>query len=389
MAHQRRVESVVLRFFFSVWLLTVLYVTYRGPLRYMYTVLSATPSKVYVRENREVRQVEFQPDGAERRDQYTYDDMKHGELGVNPVTTLALSPDSTLEPRPCEVDVVYLWVNGSDPERVEERRQYEKEAVLEHSGTIRRFREWNELSFSLKLLRKHARNIRHVYIVTAGEQPAGIADRVRYIRHSDFIPTEYLPTFSSHAILFNLWRIKELSEPFIQMDDDFFITSPIDMCAYVHRKVRNRESWGREWGSAPQSSNQFVRAIQNTNYVLGITPQNVMCHIPTIVTKKVVMRIHDMYPEAYADTMQRFRGTGALQFQYAIAALEGADHDIITEPCLNVHFIMMNKLSDVKRRFSQVVAKPRQFLCLNDDIDRPTVEHREAIKSLLETLVMA
>lgn len=43
------------------------------------------------------------------------------------------------------------------------------------------------------------------------------------MNHKDYIPEEYLPTFSSHPIELNLHRIKGLSEQFVYFNDDTFI----------------------------------------------------------------------------------------------------------------------------------------------------------------------
>ena len=56
------------------------------------------------------------------------------------------------------VDVVYLWVNGSDPIRKEQLRQVELPAH-KNAASANRWREWNELFYCLVLLfekKRHA-----------------------------------------------------------------------------------------------------------------------------------------------------------------------------------------------------------------------------------------
>ena len=48
-------------------------------------------------------------------------------------------------------------------------------------------------------------------------------EKIVVVKHEDFIPKEYLPTFNSHTIELNLHRIKGLSEYFIYFNDDTFI----------------------------------------------------------------------------------------------------------------------------------------------------------------------
>ena len=47
--------------------------------------------------------------------------------------------------------------------------------------------------------------------------------KLTVVNHKDYIPEEYLPTFSSHPIELNLHRIKGLSEQFVYFNDDTFI----------------------------------------------------------------------------------------------------------------------------------------------------------------------
>ena len=77
--------------------------------------------------------------------------------------------------------------------------------------------------------------VHKIYLITCGQVPDWMNkeadDRLVIVNHSDYIPKEYLPTFSSHPIELNLHRIKELSEHFIYLNDDYFVineTSPED-----------------------------------------------------------------------------------------------------------------------------------------------------------------
>uniref|UniRef100_A0A7S3VHJ2 Stealth protein CR2 conserved region 2 domain-containing protein n=1 Tax=Dunaliella tertiolecta TaxID=3047 RepID=A0A7S3VHJ2_DUNTE len=49
-----------------------------------------------------------------------------------------------------------------------------------------------------------------------------LQQKISFVDHTDFIPAEYLPTFSAPAIEANLHRIPGLSENFIYQNDDFF-----------------------------------------------------------------------------------------------------------------------------------------------------------------------
>ena len=67
--------------------------------------------------------------------------------------------------------------------------------------------------------------IRKVHFVTWGHLPPWLNTehpKLHIVRHDEFIPRAYLPTFSSSAIMLNIHRIPGLAEQFILSNDDFF-----------------------------------------------------------------------------------------------------------------------------------------------------------------------
>ena len=66
--------------------------------------------------------------------------------------------------------------------------------------------------------------------MTCGHVPSWLnldADKLVHVKHSDYIPEEYLPTFSSHPIELNVNRIRGLSEHFVYFNDDTFLCRSI------------------------------------------------------------------------------------------------------------------------------------------------------------------
>lgn len=51
--------------------------------------------------------------------------------------------------------------------------------------------------------------------------------KLKIINHKDFIPKQYLPTFSANPIELNLHRVSELSENFVYFNDDMFIINEV------------------------------------------------------------------------------------------------------------------------------------------------------------------
>ena len=93
-----------------------------------------------------------------------------------------------------------------------------------------RYREWDTLRYWFRAVEKYAPWVNQVYFVTCGHVPKWLnmdAPKLHFVRHQDYIPEQYLPTFSSHPIELNLHRIEGLSEHFVYFNDDFYLTAPV------------------------------------------------------------------------------------------------------------------------------------------------------------------
>jgi hypothetical protein len=51
--------------------------------------------------------------------------------------------------------------------------------------------------------------------------------KLNIVRHRDYIPEEYLPTFSANPIELNFHRIPDLAEQFVYFNDDVYLTAPV------------------------------------------------------------------------------------------------------------------------------------------------------------------
>ena len=134
------------------------------------------------------------------------------------------------------IDIVVTWVDGSDEEWVAEKREWLKK---ENSGAgaewltgDKRYRDWGLLPYWFRGVEKCAPWVRTVHFVTSGHLPAWLNTedpRLHVVRHSDFIPAKYLPTFNSHTIELNMHRIPGLAEQFIYFNDDTYLLKEVHM----------------------------------------------------------------------------------------------------------------------------------------------------------------
>lgn len=128
------------------------------------------------------------------------------------------------------IDFVLIWVDGSDPQWQAEKEKYlaTEKGIIDATQT--RYRDWDNLKYWFRAVEKYAPWVNRVHFVTCGQMPDWLdpnAPKLHLVNHSDFIPAEFLPTFSSHPIELNLHRIDGLSEQFVYFNDDFFLTAPV------------------------------------------------------------------------------------------------------------------------------------------------------------------
>lgn len=136
------------------------------------------------------------------------------------------------------IDIVYLWVDGNDPHWRAKRHQAARQHnAMDHSamalyGNVEgRFRDNDELRYSLRALERHFPGHGHVYVVTDGQTPAWLrpSRHLTLVDHRELIPSKQLPTFDSAHIESHIHRIPGLSERFFYFNDDVFFGAPVHL----------------------------------------------------------------------------------------------------------------------------------------------------------------
>ena len=139
-------------------------------------------------------------------------------------------------PADLPIDIVYLWVDGSDPVWRAKRHAAalrlgatETRSMALYGNVEGRFRDNDELRYSLRALERFFPGHGHVYIVTDGQTPRWLrtSSRLSVISHQDLLPPERLPTFDSGNIESYIHRIPGLSERYFYLNDDVFFGAPV------------------------------------------------------------------------------------------------------------------------------------------------------------------
>ncbi|UTX31344.1 stealth family protein [Lacticaseibacillus rhamnosus] len=134
-----------------------------------------------------------------------------------------------------KIDIVIPWVDGADPVLLEKRRLFENkgEASGVMSGQLNgqyRYRDSGLLKYLFRSIDRFAPWVNKVFLITDNQWPDWLDysnEKLVKVQHEDYIPEQWLPTFSSNPILLNLHRIQGLSDQFILFNDDMLINKPV------------------------------------------------------------------------------------------------------------------------------------------------------------------
>lgn len=135
-----------------------------------------------------------------------------------------------MKERNSDIDIVIPWVDGSDPDWQKDFRKHAASEMGRDSNSEIRYRDWDNLQYLFRGIEKFAPWVRKVHFVTTGQKPKWLnvnAPKLNFVRHADFIPQEFLPTFSVRPIELNLHRIEGLAEQFVYFNDDYFLLRPV------------------------------------------------------------------------------------------------------------------------------------------------------------------
>jgi hypothetical protein len=130
-----------------------------------------------------------------------------------------------------DIDFVVLWVDGNDPAWIAEFSKYApKKKDISIDIVTERYRDSGLLRYWFRGIEKNTPWIRKIFFVTNGQKPEWLNvnnEKLCWVKHDEYIPHEYLPSFNSNAIQIYLHNIKGLSENFVLFDDDMYILNPV------------------------------------------------------------------------------------------------------------------------------------------------------------------
>nr|WP_315235296.1 Stealth CR1 domain-containing protein [uncultured Albidiferax sp.] len=219
------------------------------------------------------------------------------------------------------IDIVYLWVNGNDPawrakrqRAVEQLSPAHRHAMAAYGNVEGRFRDNDELRYSLRALEQFFPGHGHIYLVTDGQTPAwlGQVPGLTVVDHRALIPGAALPVFDSGHIESYIHRIPGLSERYFYLNDDVFFGAPVDLAHWF-----SRDGVFVAWSDDPLVSDEPLRpdatALENACRLsqqwlrgqpalpAGYQPTfRTFAHAPRPLRKSLLLALEARAPEMFA-----------------------------------------------------------------------------------------
>ncbi len=140
-----------------------------------------------------------------------------------------------------QIDLVLPWVNGNDPLWQAEKSKYDIDGKVSDV----RYESWDNLQYIFRGIEKYMPWVHKVFFITWGHIPEWMntsCEKLVIVKHDEYIPEDFLPTFNSNVIEMNYFRIEELAENFILFNDDLFITQPIPETYYFRNNLPCEEA---------------------------------------------------------------------------------------------------------------------------------------------------
>ncbi|MCX3062576.1 stealth conserved region 3 domain-containing protein [Streptomyces beihaiensis] len=290
------------------------------------------------------------------------------------------------------IDAVYTWVDGSDVAWLER-----KNAVLAAKGmdtedaaaSAARFRNRDELRYSLRSLDMFAPWIRNIYIVTDRQSPAWLDlnhPRVRVVDHTEIFGNEgALPTYNSHAIESRLHHIDGLSEQFLYFNDDVFMAKPgkPDLFFLGNGQSKHFMSSNAIPMNPVSLEDEYSRSAAKNNrelisWAFGRTLVNSFIHAPHPLRRSVMYDLEETFPDHLrATAASQLRDRSDVSVASSLHHYFGYYTGRSVPGRISSGFVNVGMSEQVKKLNQLLAARSNDVFCLNDFHDGDVSEDEQ------------
>ncbi|HXA91455.1 MAG TPA: stealth family protein [Mycobacterium sp.] len=278
-----------------------------------------------------------------------------------------------------DIDMVFSWVDGSDPDfRARRAAQMSQVVVGEGDDAEARIRQIDELKYALRSVNMFAPWIRRIFIATDSIPPPWLADHPMITivpAEQHFSDSAALPTYNSHAVESQLHNIPGLSEHFLYSNDDMFFGRPLKASMFfspggVTRFIEAKTRIGL--GANDPTRSGFENAARVNRQLLferfGHVITRHLEHTAVPLRKSVLIELEREFPDEFARTQaSAFRSgtdisvTNSFYHYYALMTGRAVQQEKAKVLYVNTTtHDGLNLLSELRKR------RGYDFFCLND-----------------------
>lgn len=229
-----------------------------------------------------------------------------------------------------------------------------------------------DLLYSLRSAHTNAPWYRNIILVISDhdELPPYInphALSLRVVRHSEFIPQKFLPTFNSNVIESYIHLIQGLSEQFVYWNDDHYICKPTTWRKFFTKdgKPINRHYTGKLNHSLLPTSNMYIKMMQHAMKAYGMQWTRYQHQVQPF-TKTLISHYAKRFKnELKTSSAHRYRHPkdfNLMRFTTCFSSSENLTKHIKT-PTTEDLFM---ESSDVEKGMTIKLSKRPRFLCINN-----------------------
>ncbi|MFT2751138.1 stealth family protein [Clavibacter sp. Sh2088] len=298
-----------------------------------------------------------------------------------------------------DIDMVFSWVDGNDPEFQKRRAERMKDVVVgEGDDSEARFRQIDELKYALRSVYLFAPWVRRIFIVTDSPRPAWLADHpgVTFVRSEEFFTDPAaLPTHNSQAVESQLQHIPGLSEHFLYSNDDMFFGRPVQpgmffspggITKFIEASTRIGLGDNDSDRSGFENSARVNRRLLMDRFGRLITRH--LEHAATPLRKSVLLELEREFAEDFHRTqLSRFRSstdisvTNSLYHYYAQMTARA-----VQQESAKVTYVDTTSRAGLDLLPGLLKRRSQDFFCLNDGSfpEVPADERQERVQDFLE-----
>ncbi len=298
-----------------------------------------------------------------------------------------------------DIDMVFSWVDGNDPEFQKRRAERMKDVVVgEGDDSEARFRQIDELKYALRSVYLFAPWVRRIFIVTDSPKPSWLADHpaVTFVRSEEFFTDPAaLPTHNSQAVESQLQHIPGLSEHFLYSNDDMFFGRPVQpgmffspggITKFIEASTRIGLGDNDSDRSGFENSARVNRRLLMDRFGRLITRH--LEHAATPLRKSVLLELEQEFAEDFHRTqLSRFRSstdisvTNSLYHYYAQMTARA-----VQQENAKVAYVDTTSRAGLDLLPGLLKRRSQDFFCLNDGSfpEVPAEERQERVQEFLE-----